>query len=123
MTYRKPIPDEPAAAFARMAVEAAMEGGHDEAERLARIAERFARLRLKLEPGELAGLGRMRRQEIRIDRLAYLVDVMIDTLGPFLDAARLAAAEDPCGQGPLKPLRPRSRPCATPAETTPDAPA
>jgi hypothetical protein len=123
MAYRKPVPHEPAAAFARMAVDAGQEGDLTEAERLARLAERFARLRLKLEPGELAGLGRMRRQEVRIDRLAFLVDIMIDTLGPFLDAARLAEAQDPCGEGPLKLRRPRSRSCATPAATTPDAPA
>ena len=123
MAYRKPVPVEPAAAFARMAVDAAQDGETAEAERLARIAERFARLRLKLEPGELAGLGRIRRQEVRIDRLAFLVDIMADVLEPFLDAARLAEAEDQCGQGPLKPRRPRSRSCATPDETTPDAPA
>ena len=97
MPKRLPVPHEPAAAFARMAVDAAHEGDHDEAERLARLAERFAKLRLKLEPGELAGLGRMRRQEIRIDRLCYLMDIVVDALDPFLDAARKAAAKDPCG--------------------------
>ena len=97
MPRRLPVPHEPAAALARLAVDAAQEGQHDEAERLARLAERFARLRLKLEPGELAGLGRMRRQEIRIDRLAYLMDMVIEVLDPFLDAAKKAAAKDPCG--------------------------
>ena len=92
MTRRKDpdLPDrhEPAAAFARFAVDAAQEGDLATAERLARLADRFAKLRLKLEPAELTRLGRMRRLEVRLDQLDFQMQMMIEAMDDVLTLAR-----------------------------------
>ena len=69
---------QPDAAFAAMSVEAAQHGDLDEAERLARIADRYGRLKLKLEPGELQRLSRLRALERRVEVLEPRLERLIE---------------------------------------------
>ena len=86
----------PDAAFAALAVQAAQAGDNDEAERLARIADRFGRLQLKLPEGELQRLSRLRNLQRRLEllelRLAPIFEFMEAMWTERRDTAVAAAA-------------------------------
>ena len=77
---------QPDAAFAALAVEAAQAGDQDEAERLTRMAHRFGRLKLKLEPGELQRLSRLRAVERRLEALELRLEPLIEFLETVFEA-------------------------------------
>ena len=85
---------QPDAAFAAMSVEAAHHGDLDEAERLARIADRYGRLKLKLEPGELQRLSRIRALERRVEILELRLEPLLQMFEAHFEAERAALAAD-----------------------------
>ena len=85
---------QPDAAFAAMSVEAAQHGDLDEAERLARIADRYGRLKLKLEPGELQRLSRIRALERRVQVLEHRLEPLIEMFEAQFEAELAAAAAE-----------------------------
>ena len=92
MPRRSPHRLQPDAAFAALAVDAAQAGDQPRAERLARTAERFGRLRLALPKGELHRLGRVRYLERRLDRLELKLRPLLAFLEDALDAEAAALA-------------------------------
>lgn len=85
---------QPDAAFAALSVEAAQHGDLDEAERLARIADRYGRLKLKLEPGELQRLSRLRALERRLDVLEHRLEPLLQMFEADFEAEVAAAAPE-----------------------------
>jgi hypothetical protein len=91
---------QPDAAFAALAVEAAQQGRTDEAERLTRLAERFGRLKLKLRPGELQRLSRLRALERRLELMEHRLDPLMAFLETGFAAKLDEAAAASAARGP-----------------------
>ena len=87
---------QPDAAFAAMSVEAAQHGDLDDAERLARIADRYGRLKLKLEPGELQRLSRIRALERRVEVLELRLEPLLQMFEADYAAEAASLAGEPC---------------------------
>ena len=87
---------QPDAAFAAMSVEAAQHGDLEEAERLARIADRYGRLKLKLEPGELQRLSRIRALERRVEILELRLEPLLQMFEAEFADRPAAAGDAPC---------------------------